>query len=58
MMKYSFNSLIPLLVIVAGVSSLVSIPFVILALSSGFPACFLYFIPSGLVSVVSLSNIV
>lgn len=34
---------------VAGLSSLISIPFVILALVSGFPACFLYFIPSGLV---------
>ena len=34
---------------VAGLSSIISIPFVILALVSGFPACFLYFIPSGLV---------
>lgn len=34
---------------VAATSSLVAIPFVALALLAGYPDCFLYFIPSGLV---------
>eukprot|EP00602_Paraphysomonas_sp_CaronLab_P006014 CAMPEP_0185017394 /NCGR_PEP_ID=MMETSP1103-20130426/357_1 /TAXON_ID=36769 /ORGANISM="Paraphysomonas bandaiensis, Strain Caron Lab Isolate" /LENGTH=360 /DNA_ID=CAMNT_0027546793 /DNA_START=538 /DNA_END=1617 /DNA_ORIENTATION=+ len=33
---------------VAATSSVVSLPFVILALLAGYPDCFLYFIPSGL----------
>jgi hypothetical protein len=39
--------------LVAGCSCIASIPFVILALVSNFPACFLYFIPSGLVGVIA-----
>lgn len=35
--------------LVAGVSSMGAVPFVVLALYAGNPACFLYFIPSGLV---------
>jgi hypothetical protein len=38
--------------IVAGTSALVSTPFVILALLAGYPGCFLYFIPSGWVSLL------
>jgi hypothetical protein len=37
--------------IVAGVSALVSTPFVVLALYASYPGCFLYFIPSGFVSL-------
>lgn len=44
--------------IVAGTSALVSTPFILLALFAGYPGCFLYFIPSGFVSLLDSSFLI